>query len=600
MPTLAAFDGVVGLAYCVAQMNVASTTQYATPYEQGNQNQTTTWAACVAFYQTLATAFPGVLQFTQIGVSDGGWPLHAGVVTADGVFDRAVLREAQRPVFFNNNGIHPGEPEGIDVCMALVRDFCIDPARLAALGSTVFVFIPIYNVDGSNHRQNTSRVNQVGPEQFGFRGNDRNLDLNRDFVKCDSLAAQAFNQFFSAWDPAVMVDTHTSNGADYSYTMTLIATQSDKLGGALGEFWRTQMQPAIYQTMATRGWPTCPYVDLVGDIPDDGILEFLDGGRYSTGYAALHHTIGMMPETHMLKPFADRYAATRALLETVLAYTVANAAVIVGLRTKAKHAAAKRQTWPVTWTMDKARPSKFRFKGYTAVYSPSALGSYQRLGYDRSQPWEKDVLYYNRFNEAEMVATPQAYLIGQAWREVITRLGWNNVTLHRLAQDQQFEVQCYRFGAVSTRPTAYEGHLFHDQFSVTTTTETVLARTGDYVVELNQANARYIVETLEPLGDDSFFRWGFFDSVLERKEHYSAYVFEDLAVELLRTEPGLQEKFVQWKVANPELVADQTSVLDFLFANAAACAEPSYRRYPVFGLGSVAAAAALQNVAQRR
>jgi Zinc carboxypeptidase len=178
-------------------MTIASSNQYATPYEVGNQNQTTTWAACVAFYQTLATAFPGVLQFTQIGVSDGGWPLHAGVVSADGVFDRAILREAQRPVFFNNNGIHPGEPEGIDVCMALVRDFCIDPARLAALGSTVFVFIPIYNVDGSNHRQNTSRVNQVGPEQFGFRGNDRNLDLNRDFVKCDSLAAQAFNQFLA-------------------------------------------------------------------------------------------------------------------------------------------------------------------------------------------------------------------------------------------------------------------------------------------------------------------------------------------------------------------------------------------------------------------
>ena len=68
---------------------------------------------------------------------------------------------------------------------------------LAALGKTVFLFIPVYNVDGCTNRQSTSRVNQLGPETFGFRANGRNLDLNRDFVKCDSLSAQAFNRFFT-------------------------------------------------------------------------------------------------------------------------------------------------------------------------------------------------------------------------------------------------------------------------------------------------------------------------------------------------------------------------------------------------------------------
>ena len=120
---------------------------------------------------------------------------------------------------------------------------------MASLAQTVFLFIPVYNVDGCHNRQNTSRVNQVGPELFGFRANGRNLDLNRDFIKCDSLAAQVFNQFFSAWDPDVMVDTHTSNGADYSYTMTLIQTQADKLGDGLGSFLRNKMLPAIYQEM---------------------------------------------------------------------------------------------------------------------------------------------------------------------------------------------------------------------------------------------------------------------------------------------------------------------------------------------------------------
>jgi hypothetical protein len=558
-------------------------TVHATPFEAGNHNQTTTWAECIAFYERLAAAFPGVLHWQQIGTSDSGAPMHAGVVTADGVFDREALLADGRPVFFNNNGIHPGEPEGIDACMALVRDFCTRPDRLAALGRTVFLFIPVYNVDGCLNRQATSRVNQAGPETFGFRGNARHLDLNRDFIKCDSLAAQVFNRFFTAWDPQVMVDTHTSNGADYAYTMTLIATQPDKLGGGLGALLRDEMLPAIFSGMAARGWPTCPYVNTVAETPDDGIADFLDLPRFSTGYAALHHTIGFMPETHMLKPYADRVASMRCLVEVVLGFAVAQAERIQGLRQEAR--AARRVRWPVAWQSDRSRPASFRFKGYQAVYRPSLLGSYQRLAYDRSQPWERDIAYFDRCAEATSVAVPRAYLVPQAWREVIERLQWNGVALQRLPADQLFPAaRVYRIGKVASRLGPYEGHMFHDEVALTTHTETIQASAGDVIVSLDQPRARYAVETLEPEAHDSFFRWGFFNSVLERKEAFSAYVFEDTALAMLRDEPELAAAFAQWKTDHPALLADPQAVLGFIFAHGRRHAEAGWRRYPVFGL----------------
>jgi hypothetical protein len=555
---------------------------YPTPYEQGNQNQTTNLQQCVSFYEKLASAFPEILQFRQIGVSDNGIPMHAGVITADSVFDRKQLKREGRPVFFNNNGIHPGEPEGIDTCMALVRDFCTQPERLSALGKTVFLFIPVYNVDGCMNRQNTSRVNQDGPEMFGFRANGRNLDLNRDFIKCDSLAAQVFNQFFSSWSPDVMVDTHTSNGADYFYTMTLIQTQADKLGKELGSFLRDTMLPKIYQDMEARGWPTCPYVNPVKETPDDGIEDFLEVPRFSTGYAALHHTIGFMPETHMLKPFADRYASMRALVETVLEFTIHNAEKIQALRASAKN--TQKTHWPVQWKADHSKPSSFRFKGYQAIYSPSKIGNYTRLAYDRNQPWEKDIAYYDHFVEDILIASPKAYLIPQAWREVIERLQWNGIELQRLAEDKSMQVQSYRIKTVGSRATAYEGHMFHDEMQLSTQFETIAARAGDYLLTLNQANARYAVETLEPQAHDSFFRWGFFNSVLEKKEAYSEYVFEDSAFEMLQEEPDLKAEFDQWKENNPELLSDQTAVLNFIYANGKRYHEPEHRRYPVFSL----------------
>lgn len=553
-----------------------------TPYELGNQNQTTTHADCIAWYEELARRYPDVLRFGVVGSSDAGVPIHAGVVSGDGVFEVEAIRAAGRPVFFNNNGIHPGEPEGVDACMALVRDFCIEPARLAALGRTVFLFVPLYNVDGSLNRADTSRVNQDGPEQFGFRGNSRHLDLNRDFVKCDTLAARVFNKLFTAWDPDVMVDTHTSNGADYAYTMTLIHTQADKLGSELGGFLTGTMLPALYADMAARGWPTCPYVNPVKDSPDHGIAEFLETARFSTGYAALHHTIGFMPETHMLKPFRDRYASMRALVESALAFTVQHADRIRQLRRAAKDAGRTRAEWPIHWVMDEQNPATFRFKGYEAKYKPSVLGDYTRLYYDRSSPWERDIAYYNRFRADVTVAAPKAYIVPQAWREAIERLELNGVQLERITEERMQAVAYYHVVSVASRPNAYEGHMFHDDVQLDKRRAHVQLRAGDVIVSLDQDKARYVVETLEPLAHDSFFRWGFFNSVLEKKEAYSDYVFEDEAEQLLRDEPALAARFAAWKAANPALLANQEAVLDFIFANCAKYREPEWRRYPVF------------------
>ena len=553
-----------------------------TPYELGNGNQTTTWAECIAFYEKLAAAHPRVLRFTTAGETDVGAPLHVGVISADGVFDRGAIEAAGRTVFFLDNGIHPGEPEGIDATMMLVRDLCTDPQRLDALGRTVLVFVPLYNVDGALNRADTSRVNQDGPEAFGFRGNARHLDLNRDFVKCDSRNARSFNQLFAAWDPDVFVDTHTSNGADYQHVMTLIATQPDKLGGRLGSFLRERMLPYLYAEMERRGFPMCPYINTRREIPDDGIEDFLDTPRFSTGYAALHHVIGFMPETHMLKAFEDRLESMRALIEAALEFTVANGAEIRRLRAETRREDRVRAKWPVQWRLDESRHTTFRLKGYEARYEPSRLGSYMRLRYDRSAPFEKEIPWFDRFVPSAEVDAPRAYLVPQAWGEVIERLRWNGVALQEIESETTIDVEAYRVASYRTRATPFEGRHLHEELALTTERFGYAARRGDVIVPLDQDRARYVVETLEPLAHDSFFRWGFFDSVLNRKERFSDYVFEDVAEELLESEPGLRQRFEAWKAENPALLSSSEAVLGFIYENCQRYREPEHMRVPIF------------------
>jgi hypothetical protein len=67
------------------------------------------------------------------------------------------------------------------------------------------------------------------------------------------------------------------------------------------------------------------------------------------------------------------------------------------------------------------------------------------------------------------------------------------------------------------------------------------------VVYTNQALNRFIVETLEPKGVDSYFAWNFFDSILSAKEGYSPYVFEDVAADYLKKNPQARKQLDEAK-----------------------------------------------------
>jgi hypothetical protein len=154
----------------------------------------------------------------------------------------------------------------------------------------------------------------------------------------------------------------------------------------------------------------------------------------------------------------------------------------------------------------------------------------------------------------------------------------------RIEAPSTVQAQYYHINSVTSRPSAYEGHMFHDEVDLEARTGSFDLSAGDWYLSLDQDKARYAIETLEPQAHDSFFRWGFFNSVLERKEDISDYVFEDLAAEILAAEPDTRAKFDNWKTANPALVKDKDAVLYFIFHNCQRQREPEWRRYPVLSI----------------
>ena len=462
--------------------------------------------------------------------------------------------------------------------MMFARDLMIDPIKHKLLDETVVVIIPYYNISGALNRGSYSRANQDGPEKYGFRGNVRHLDLNRDFIKCDSKNAQSFNQLFNKWKPEVMIDNHTSNGADYQYVMTLIATQKDQLNKHVSAYMTDKMLPELYSGMATKRYEMTPYV-YARKTPDEGISGFFDLPRYSSGYAAIHNTISFMPETHMLKSYKDRVLSTYDFSLTMLEHINRHRSELMLAKKKADEDTRTKTIFDIRFALDYDQAETLTFKGYKAKYKPSAVTGKSRLYYDRNSPYEKEIPFYNTYKSTLQIEKPKAYVFPQAYHKVAERLMWNGVKVERIDTKKTMTVQSYFIENYKDQK-AYEGHYLHYDIEISQKPVNLKVYEGDYIVYTDQTSNNYIMATLEPQHPDSFFAWNFMDGILMQKEHFSPYVFEDLAATILKKDVGLKAAFESKKRTDTEFAENASAQLNWIYERSPYY-EEGYKRYPV-------------------
>ena len=553
---------------------------FTTAFEKSEGEKTATYLEVIEFYTRLAEKHPEISIF-EMGLTDSGKPLHLIVFNTEGKSDLSKIAQSSKIKLLINNGIHPGEPDGIDASMMLLRDIVQSSELKKKYEKLIIAVIPVYNIGGILNRNSFSRVNQNGPESYGFRGNARNYDLNRDFIKSDTRNAFAFAGIFHTVNPDIFIDNHVSNGADYQYVLTHLLTQHDKLGGELGEFLIDDFKPALENTLQTKNYAITPYVNVFNRVPEGSFSQFFDSPRYSTGYTTLFNTLGMMVETHMLKPYEKRVKGTYVFMESVLDILTKKGAQIRNLRLKNENTLLNAETYPIQWEIDSSKTTTLQFKGFDGTYVTSKVTGLKRLKYNRSKPFTKPVTYYNYFKPKKTVQIPEAYLIPQGQWPVIKRLKQNGIEMFPLINDTEIEVESYQIEDYRTAKRPFEGHYLHYDTKVTRKILKKQFRKGDWIVPVNQKGGRYLLETLEPEAPDSFFNWNFFDTILQRKEGFSPYVFEDLAAEILKENPGLKEAFEKKKKDDPGFSKNWYAQLNYIYMHSK-YRDPAYLKYPVY------------------
>lgn len=550
---------------------------FTTVFEKSGGVETATYPEVIDYYENLAAVYSTV-SLQKIGETDSGEPLHLAIYSKNGKFDLDQLRK-DHSILLINNGIHPGESDGIDATMMLFRDLAQD--SIPVPNNTVIAAIPVYNVGGALNRNSFTRTNQNGPKAYGFRGNARNYDLNRDFIKADTKNTRSFYEIFHLVDPDVFVDTHVSNGADYQYTLTHLFTQHNKLGGEQGQYVKTEMMPALEKELQKKDWDITPYVNVFNDVPEKGFTQFLDNPRYSTGYAALWNTLGMMLETHMLKPYDKRVYGTYEVLRSMIDVTDKDTELIKKMKAQAFQKFPTQKAYDFNFKVDSSKTSTLQFKGFEGETIESEVTGFERLKYDRNKPFTKAVAYYDEFTPTRQVSLPKGYIIPQAWWPVIDLLKLNEVEMTQFEKDTMLNVQVYRIEDYKTSKSPYEGHYPHSATKVSASMDKVGIRKGDYFIPIKQKAAKYLMATLEPEAPDSFFNWNFFDSVLQQKEGFSPYVFEDIAREFLDDYPEVEDEFLAKKKEDKEFAENWYAQLEWIHKKSEHY-EKAHLRYPIF------------------
>ena len=536
-------------------------------------------------YTQLSNHYPEA-RLVEMGKTDIGKPLHLFMISGDRDFDPESIRKKGKCIILINNGIHPGEPEGIDASIQFAWDLLLNNNDLKKyLDNVVIGIIPVYNIGGALDRSKYYRTNQNGPIYKGRRRNARNLDLNRDFAKQETENARSFVNIFLHLNPDVFLDTHTTNGSDHQYTITLIATLYSKLDTAMGQFFKDSMLPELYNRMEENSeYDMIPYVQMsnyFGDIKD-GILAYNDDPFYSTGYTALFNCYSFMTENLVYKYFPDRVRSVVDFLTQLTALTYDNCSEIRQLKDEADRKIKEQDIYHLDWEIDMSYSEDLLFNGYEYIRPAPSEDRRTRGYYDHDRPWTDTIPYYTRYNPVITVKSPWAYIIPQAWSDIAEKLSHNGVKAFRLEEDTELEVETYYIENVEPSGRANQGHHVNQGIEVRLEKQKMPYYRGDFVVLTNQLANRYIVEMLEPHAPSSYFAWNFFDPILESNDFYSIWGFESHLMKLLDEDEELRSEVEKMKSEDESFANDPMAQLRFIYQRAPMYEIEKYNRlYPV-------------------
>jgi hypothetical protein len=506
----------VSLLACAAP-GLAAQTLPRTVAERSDFRATASTAEVGAFLDSLQLAGAPV-AVSEMGTSALGKPIYLVIASDPAVTSAAEAAASGKLVVYLQANIHAGEVEGKEAVLALLRELA--GPRRDLLQRLVILVAPNYNPDGNDALAPAAvnRPGQNGPDLVGRRADGLNLDLNRDYFLAEAPETRAsLARVYTTWDPALMMDLHTTDGTRHGYLLTYAPPLDPNAPAGLTSYLRDRMLPAIRRTLQDRYHePIFDYGDVDDALDPRSWDTYAPLGWYGVNYVGLRGRMAILSEAYSHADFRTRVQVTHDFVVEVLTYAAAHADEIRRIEREADRQTAlegaglaPRPNLAVAYRMASRGVEPVMLE----VMQP---GTDSVRGRPRLTPTGEfrtvRIPINDRFVDSLTQPLPAGYFLTPAAANVAAQLRLHGIQVQRLTAPWTDSLETLGSPQLSWAARQYQGH---QQLAVTgtwtRTQRTVPA--GSYFVPTAQPLGRLVFALLQPEGW-GFARWGAFDRLL--------------------------------------------------------------------------------------
>lgn len=549
---------------------------WATDFERDPElNFSPDYANTRAWFDRL-DASSDLIRIEEFGVSPEGRSIYAVIAEKD-----AQTFNPDKPVLLVQAGIHPGEIDGKDAGMMLLRDIA-HYGKDALLDHVTLILVPILSVDGHERASAYSRPNQRGPRIQGWRNTATNQNLNRDFMKLDQVEMRSMRALVNTYRPDLYLDVHVTDGLDYQYDITYGYNGENGVysrSPAIALWLDNTFKPAINAALEAQGHIPGELVFGLDDMdPRKGLSDGGLGERFSNGWGSAAHIPTILIENHSLKPFEQRVLGTYVFIEAAMKRLAEDGP---DLRTAIVNDRALRpDPVPANFVFDPSPAYIRSFKGirYETYDSPaSGRREIRWLGQPDPELWS---VPFHGSKPSLTLARPTAYWVPAHRSDIIARLQIHGIEMETLDVPRTVSVDMLRLVDPVVSPRTNEGHVPMSVRTVEAESHAWTFPTGSVRVPTDQPLGDIVVLLLEPQSSESFFAWGMFPEVMNRVEYIEGYAIAPLAERMLAADPALKTEFEARLASDPAFAADGDARLGWFYERTPFY-DQRFRLYPV-------------------
>lgn len=516
------------------------------------------YAEVEATCHRFASTYPETVRCVSIGRTAEGRSIMALVVSRSGALTPDQAQRMKVPVVLAIGGTHAGEMDGKDAGLMVVRDLLKKVSSDDPLKHQVFLFVPVFNVDGHERPSPFNRPNQNGPSLQGERVTAQRINLNRDWILGQSSEMNAMLQFIAEWDPLLTLDLHVTDGVRFRHDVSLSMSPMFGVDDALREV-SDQFSADMIKRLSASGHRPLDFTPVLLDFenPRAGIMRDADAPRFSHVYAVLRNRMGILVEDHAWDPYAQRVKTSRDVLTAALDLIAKQGKQLldVALQADEKSETMYSQAVALDWhnTLEAGidiPTGQAHLLGYEyTTHNDAPVVGGRHITYHLQQPTVWQVPVYGDIqpvNEA-IVSFPQAgYIIPAGWASVVLPyLQKHHIIYQVLTKNMQgVDVQELHVDpeSISFESRTFQGRL-RTQISGEWVTTQANLTSGSLYVPIRQARALLVAHLLEPVSPDSLSRWGLFNTAYEITDHISNHRQLQIAQWMYAQDRRIRERY---------------------------------------------------------